>query len=83
MPGAREWVRRGGWAEGQPWHLRPVAPPARRSQSSTAACGMWFSSGDVLALWGDEDGPSTADRCAVCDAASEALEALDARPWAD
>jgi len=79
MAVAREWVRRGGWTEGQLWHLRPVPPPSRRARSSTAGCGLWFSSSDVLAVWGGDEGVPLADRCAVCEAASRALQAID--PW--
>ena len=80
MTAAREWVRSGGWKDGQPWHLRPVPPPSRRSRSSTAACGVWYSSGDVLAVWAGDDALPPADRCAVCDVASGALDAIGAMP---
>ena len=80
MAAAREWVRRGGWADGQRWHLRPVPPPARRPRSSTAACGSWFPSGDVVAIWGGEDGLPHTDRCAVCEVVDEALHVIDVSP---
>lgn len=80
MADAREWVRRGGWTDGQLWHVRPVPAPSRRPRSSTAGCGVWFSSGDVLAIWGGEEGLPPADRCAVCEVASEALQAIDDWP---
>jgi hypothetical protein len=80
MPAAREWVRRGGWTEGESWHLRPVPPPSRRGRSSTTACGAWFSSGDVLAVWGQQDGPPDADRCTICETASGLLEAMGDEP---
>ena len=77
MAGAREWVRRGGWTLGDPWHLRPLPPPSRRAPSTTTACGAWFSSGEVLAIWGEEDGPPQADRCNICETASGLLGAMD------
>lgn len=80
MTTAREWVRRGGWTDGQPWHLRPVPPPSRRPGSTTAGCGLWFSSGDVVAVWGGEERLPPANLCVVCEAASEALQAIEARP---
>ena len=84
MTAAREWVRRGGWTDGEPWHLRPVPPPSRRAQSSTAACGTWFTSGEVLAVWSNQAGPPAAtDRCPVCQAASGALQAIDGLPRSD
>ncbi len=80
MAPAREWVRRGGWTDGQLWHLRPVPPPSRRPRSSTAACGLWFSSGDVVAIWGGEEGLPHTDRRALCEVAGEALHVIDASP---
>jgi hypothetical protein len=81
MTAAREWVRRGGWTDGEPWHLRPVLSPSRLSPSSMSACGVWFSSGEVLAVWSGQAGPPpAADRCPVCDVASGTLRAIDGLP---
>jgi hypothetical protein len=76
MTAAHEWVRHGGWTDGESWHLRPLPLPSRRARSTTTACGIWFPSGEVLAVWSAEDGPPQANRCAVCETAIGLLEAI-------
>lgn len=73
-----------GWLDGR----RTLAPPAGAAafQASTDQHlgGVWFSSGDVLAVWSGQSGPpGAADRCPVCDTADGALQAIAASTWSE
>ncbi len=68
-----EWVR----SARESWHVRRLPPPSRRVRSTTALCGVWFPSGERLAVWAADGEPSRGGRCGVCATASRLLEAID------
>ncbi len=68
-----EWIR----STRESWHVRRLPPPSRRVRSTTALCGVWFPSGEPLAVWAAESEPSRGGRCGVCATARRLLESFD------